>query len=154
MKKLFKKIFKEAPPFIFTIVVAGAICWLTLAPKPLPESDIPLFPNADKVAHALMFGTLCAFLMVDLMRGNHHIRLAVAALVSILVSAAAGGAIELLQGAMHIGRSADIWDFVADSIGAVIAACLTAWFWARHCNGGNGNCNGQNNSRLRNNNRY
>jgi VanZ family protein len=35
-----------------------------------------------------------------------------------------GGAIEIAQGAMNLGRDADILDFVADSVGIVVAMGL------------------------------
>lgn len=40
-----------------------------------------------------------------------------------------GGAIELLQGAMAMGRGEDWADFMADAAGAVIGwiICLSAW---------------------------
>lgn len=38
-----------------------------------------------------------------------------------MISTLAGGAIELLQGAMQLGRGADWYDLLADAVGALVA---------------------------------
>ena len=55
------------PPCIFSVVCIIAVLYLTLVPRPLPDMDIPLFPGADKVVHAIMMmgvmlchSTICA----------------------------------------------------------------------------------------------
>lgn len=114
------------PAWTVTAVTVVAILWLTLARTPLPETEIPLIPGADKIVHAVMFGWLTLVICWDWYITTHSRlsapRIAVCAIISILF----GGAVELAQGAMGCGRSADIWDFTADTIGAltVMAALL------------------------------
>ncbi len=48
-----------------TAVVVLAILWLTLAPKPLPDSDVHWFEGADKVVHGCMFGGLFFVMGLD-----------------------------------------------------------------------------------------
>lgn len=62
---MLQKYLSRVCPGIFSSIVVIAILWLTLAPHPLPESDVPLFEHADKVVHALMFGGLVFALIID-----------------------------------------------------------------------------------------
>lgn len=117
---------KRVPAWVATIITLGAILWLTLARDPLPDNDLPTFPGIDKVVHAIMFGWLTLVMCWDWYVSRRcrlvPLQIALCALLSILL----GGAIEIAQGAMGFGRSADIWDFTADTIGslAVMAALL------------------------------
>lgn len=121
-------------PGILSSVVFMAILWLTLAPHPLPESDVTLFEHADKVVHALMFGGMVFALVIDrelwwqrryeqtgaMPRGS-LVPLAVMALAVILF----GGAIELLQAWMGLGRGCDLLDFLADILGVVLFTVIS-----------------------------
>lgn len=122
------------PPWMFSILVIAAILWLTLAPDPLPDNDLPLFPGFDKVGHACMFGGLyfaAAFDWSTRHRKSHicpdtSFKLPAKYAIAILVATIAfGGAIELIQGAMGMGRGCDIFDFLADIAGVAVAALIT-----------------------------
>lgn len=119
------KLYAQFPRFSATVAVMAAIAYLTLVPRPLPEVDVPMFPGADKVVHAVMFGTLAAVMMVDVARWRgREVGFwcsASLALVAILL----GGLVELLQMWMGMGRGAEWWDFAADAAGALVALC----FW-------------------------
>ena len=65
MNSVFKSIVGFLPVGLCTILVTGAILWLTLAPHPLPESDMPVIPGMDKVVHGCMFGGLYFILAFD-----------------------------------------------------------------------------------------
>lgn len=119
---IMKRLLASLPPWAVTIVISAAIVYLTLAPSPLPADDIPLFEGADKVVHAIMFGMLCGALALDTARARGVDALTRGRLWwCFVVAAAVGGVIELAQGAMHLGRSAEWWDFVADIAGALLA---------------------------------
>ena len=109
------------PPWIFTVAVIIAILDLTLVPRPLPPMKILLFPHADKVIHALMFGAVVVAMILDYVRkgGTRLLRFT---LFSLATSVAIGGIIELLQSCMGMGRSGDWYDFMADAAGAVLCA--------------------------------
>ncbi len=121
------------PQGLFTMLVTAAIFWLTLAPDPLPDNDIQLFPGFDKVAHACMFGGLYFAAAFDLVarhrgKGKTHLHAAlppIATVVTAVASIAFGGLIELVQEGMNMGRGCDLMDFVADIAGVVIAVLLT-----------------------------
>lgn len=127
-----KRLINRCPAWIFSIIVVLAILYLTLVPRPLPELDIPLFPGADKVVHAIMMMGMMWCIGLDLMRHKSlsapvapKARLAIA----LLCTVALGGAIEIIQGAMKMGRGEDIYDFLADVIGAVIGFIVIVIVW-------------------------
>lgn len=105
---------------VTSVVVTGLILWLTLAPHPVGDIDIPLFPGADKVVHAAMFGGLTLALAFDVALGRG--RLPSVAVVGRLavISFLFGGLIEILQSVMGEGRQGDLLDFAADIAGALI----------------------------------
>ena len=125
------------PAGTLTILTILAILWLTLAPDPLPSTGMKLFPGADKVVHACMFGGL--FFMVYLDRDGTYrkrrIRWNPAQRMQFTIFAAMGCA--LFGGAIELAQDADWLDFVADGAGVALAAVLTPWIVRRLFTGGN-----------------
>lgn len=111
----------KLPPYLLTIITAVAILWLTLAPQPTLEVDIPLFPGFDKFAHALMFGFLLLMLFTDRWRKHQYVGLKQIVYFSV-TTAAFGLLIEVLQLSMNVGRSFEWADWIADSIGTITVA--------------------------------
>lgn len=124
MKRV-KETLRRLPAWILTIVTLAAIFWLTLAPHPVGDMDIPLFPGADKIVHALMFGFLTFVILLDLSRGEEWRKIKGWELImSAVASIALGVVTEYIQRAMNLGRSFDILDMVADAVGPVLAVIL------------------------------
>lgn len=123
--------FHRAGGFASAITIV-AILYLTLMPNPLPAEDLPEFDGADKLCHALMFGFLTFIIIFDrrLMRGRWP-RSGTAAVIA-LIATLFGGVIEILQGGMDIGRSADVFDFLFDGIGAGVCLLVYAIIRRRH----------------------
>ena len=118
-----RRLYCSLPDWALTVVVSLAILYLTLVPRPLPDVDIPLFPGVDKLVHAIMFGGLAGAVVLDWSRWRGMVSLSVRSIVvAALVSTLAGGLIELLQLVMAMGRGCELWDFVADGVGAIIGA--------------------------------
>lgn len=109
-----------------TVVTLAAVLWLTLAPDPVPDTGIPLFPGADKVVHAIMFGFLSVMLLLDYQR-KHGWRETGSGvmLIAAFISSALGILIEFIQRWMAMGRGFDPGDMVADVAGVVI--CVFLW---------------------------
>lgn len=131
------------PAGTLTILTILAILWLTLAPHPVPDTGIKLFAGADKVVHACMFGGLffMAYLDCESTHRKRRTQWNPAQRMRFTIIAAIGctlfgGAIELAQDAMRLGRSADWLDFVADGAGVALAAGLTPWIVRRLFTGG------------------
>ena len=124
MTKL-KSILQSLPAWMLSGVCLLVVLYLTLTPKPLGENDFILFTNADKVVHGIMFGGLLVAICVDKWRQNTFnlpsIKFVMRAAFGVILL---GGVIELLQMVMNIGRSADVWDFIADSIGVILMVII------------------------------
>ena len=103
------------------VLVLIAILYLTLAPQPLGDEELQLFPGADKVVHFIMFGALTGSFIYDRWRFDRQLTLH-AALVVALCSAVTGGIVEWLQAAMNLGREGnDMLDALANLLGAFAA---------------------------------
>lgn len=101
------------------------IFYLALWPDPLGDEPVELFPGADKAVHAVMFGTLALIIPFDFWLASRPLG-ARGIIMAGAGAALLGGAVEIVQQAMGMGRGADVLDFVADSAGAAMAVyvCL------------------------------
>ncbi|HEU4716850.1 MAG TPA: VanZ family protein [Bacteroidia bacterium] len=113
-------------------VFLPAILWalLILILCGLPGKDIPHISflellSFDKLVHAGIFFVLTVFGIKGcrLQKRSAYMK-EHAAFLSAGISSAYGGLMEILQGTIFIGRTADIFDFIADSIGCVAAVWL------------------------------
>lgn len=119
--------------FVPTIVVLAVITYLSLAQDPVHTQRLHLFEGADKVVHGCMYLALVVVGSYDLYRVG---RFSIGGSLGWMVAAVVwGGVMELLQGAMGLGRSADWLDFAANSCGAVVGFLLSLHvlprFWKR-----------------------
>lgn len=114
------------PRWIFTILTVLLILWLTLMPDPLGDTTPTLFPGADKVVHAIMFGFLTTMILLDHQR-NISWRPVSSGYITgaAIVSSLMGILVEVLQLKMDMGRGFEPADMVADILGAVI--CAVCW---------------------------
>ncbi|MDE6400820.1 MAG: VanZ family protein, partial [Muribaculaceae bacterium] len=90
-----------------------------------------LFPGADKVVHAMMFGFLAIMILFDRQRKDGWRTLSVpfiflGAALSILM----GVGIEVAQLKMDMGRGYEVADMVADAVG--VAICSLSWILLQH----------------------
>ncbi len=127
------------PPMLPTIVVTIVILYLTLYPDPVPSDMMPLFPYADKVVHLLMFLGMGGCLLFDLGRIDKIVVGLKLLICCVLIASLFGGLIELLQGMMAMGRSCDVYDWLADSVGAIVGVALSYFvFFSNSMLGANG----------------
>lgn len=106
--------------YLPSIIVVATVIYLTCFPDPLHSARLPIFPHADKLVHAIMFGGVVAAFDFDYMRSRRT--LTSNAKLTILLSAILfGAATELVQHFADISRSGDLLDFIADCIGIMIA---------------------------------
>ena len=125
MLRLLKSRLEKLPAWTLSAVCFLAICWLTLAPHPLPENDIPLFPGADKIAHAIMFGGFTFCIILDWNRRHGWpVKIQKADVFAPDIASVFGIVTEVLQNRMNAGRSGDVWDLVADITGAFIVCAI------------------------------
>ncbi len=111
-------------PFVPTLLLLAVIVYLSLTERPVGHS-VRLFAGADKIVHGCMYLALVGVGCFDLYRLSGKI--VWSRWVFLTASAIAlGGIMELLQGRITHVRSADVFDFVANSGGAVVGLLL-AW---------------------------
>lgn len=111
------------PLFLLSALAVVFIAVLTLMPMPVSDAE-PWMPYGDKVVHFMLFGALSTVLCFDFGRkaGCLDRRIIIGAMA---ISAVYGAAVELLQGGMGLGRSADMADWLADDLGAVVCPMLS-----------------------------
>ena len=111
-----------------SILVAAAILYLSLATgrglAKLPP--IPLFENADKLMHFMMYLGLSCALTYNLRTSGKALLLT--AFAAVVLSATYGGVLELVQ-PFFPPRTCDMLDFVADAAGAIVGFVITDSVW-------------------------
>lgn len=118
-----KRILERLPSWTLSVVCFLAICWLTLAPHPLGDNDIPLFPGADKIVHGIMFGGFTLCMILDSYRlAGWPMKIRKIDYYAPVIASVFGIITEFLQQSMDAGRSGDIWDFISDTLGSFIVA--------------------------------
>lgn len=107
--------------YALALLVVGFILVMTLLPN-APAPSLPDIANVDKLMHAGAWGLLALVTFAPFFRSR--------ALLCWLVLVAYGAAIEVLQSFVP-PRSADVWDAVADAIGAALGVGVML-LWQRH----------------------
>lgn len=122
-----RKIIGKVPTGVMSGITVALILWLTLAPHPTGDLEIPLFPGADKIVHGIMFVFLSIIVLLDIMKHRdwQPLGLVTVSVVSLLC-AVFGIGIEIAQRAMGLGRSFEILDILADTAGAVLGGGIWA----------------------------
>jgi len=102
------------------IVLTLVVAFLCLYPfQSDKQSTIPHF---DKIIHVTLFLVLSYFWMRGLSAQNQFKKVQEKAVLTTVISAIIYGVlIEVLQEVMHLGRSFDVLDIVADSVGVMFA---------------------------------
>lgn len=108
------------------MVWALLISVLSLAPaERLPELDWPLAP--DKLGHLVVYGIL-AFLLVAALRTGRQTR-SRADELAFFLAVTYGFTLEIAQFAFFPGRYFEVWDIVANIIGALTALLIYRIFF-------------------------
>lgn len=111
--------FKKYP---LSLVVIAAICYLSFFTP--PQTELEEVPNIDKLAHICMYGGLCTILWFEYLRNHSAINRTHMLWGGIIAPIAMSGCIELLQTYCTTSRSGDWLDFLANSIGVLLATLL------------------------------
>ena len=120
-----KRWLTRIPAWLVSALTLAVILWLTLSPDPVGSEDMTLFPGADKLVHFVMFGFLTVVFLFDSQRKHDWNRRSQSScLLAILVSAAIGGVVEILQEVMDFGRSFEWADMIADFGGSAFFGLL------------------------------
>ena len=92
----------------------------------LPKTSAIHIPHFDKIVHFGMFFIMGIFLMAEL-SFQTKLKQAYIILITVLLIAAYGGAIEYLQQHYFTNRSGDYIDLAADILGGIVAVILYPW---------------------------
>ena len=99
----------------------------------IPGRDIPHISfleilNFDKFVHAGIFFVLILLMVRGFLLQTSFLKLQQSAkMIAFLICVVFGGTLEILQGTLFEGRSADVLDFVANSFGAALGLLLYNW---------------------------
>ena len=105
--------------FILVILYVGCIVTLSLLP-PQAFPKLPLFAGFDKVVHFMMYFIFSILLSWAVKTELKYRRL----FLIIPVTIGWGVFMEIMQLEMHLGRSFDIYDILANSTGVVVGVLL------------------------------
>lgn len=118
---------------MFLKFLLPAIAWsvfvlfLTLTPGnyfPEVPNFLDLF-QPDKIVHILIFGLLTILTSRGLNKQYNYSLLRYYAIsIGFVYSVLLGGVVEILQTAMKLGRYGSIYDFIANSVGCIIAVLI------------------------------
>ncbi len=94
------------------------------APSHNPPPFFLIFKNSDKLVHFTMYFGMCFWIFystIDSERKRRYV-------VSLMASICYGIVMEILQKLTAMGRSMDVWDALANSLGALSFLLLSAQF--------------------------
>jgi len=113
MQVEFKNVFWKASFVIWAVLVTvGSL-------MPLDAESIELFPHSDKVVHGIFYMIMSYLLLKSMIRKSVP-----NSLVALIFSASYGIFMEVLQHTLGGGRHFDIFDIIANIIGALIGTSL------------------------------
>jgi len=87
-------------------------------------------PGFDKFVHFTWYFLLFLFLAAAVYKKNESIQIKQIFLL-LMVCVVYGGLLEFLQGNFFVKRSEDVFDFIANSSGAIIASLLFSYLYKR-----------------------
>jgi len=100
------------------LAILWSIVVLILCDMPMNTEGVPVFQGMDKLVHTGFFFVLTVLLFYGKIRQQRSYYFRIMTIVKILVlTAALGGGIELLQLEVFTYRSAEWWDFFCDMAG-------------------------------------
>lgn len=110
------KVLKYYTPAILWIILILVLC--TLPGKDIPSNSFFDKIHFDKIVHFGLFGGIVLFLSLGIYRQKKSIS-PLTLLLLVILAAAYGLTIEFIQKYWAIGRSFDMFDVLADTLGAI-----------------------------------
>lgn len=119
-----RKIVNVVPAGIASAVVTIAVLYFSLSPHPVGAEAALIFSGADKVIHFLMYAIVTSVYLLDRVKHCNPREVNNSSLVWLTLAAIAlGGIMEISQG-LTGRRTSDIVDFVANTVGAIVAVTV------------------------------
>jgi VanZ family protein len=109
-----------------SLIWTSIILFLSLTKgENLPHPSWLIFPHIDKVVHFILYFVFSLVLIHDTIHYSKiQLKYWQIILISVSIVIGIGGFLEILQRIPSIHRSNDFFDFLANSVGAVIASFL------------------------------
>jgi len=116
--------------YLFSIIFIAGVVYLSLSNP--PALKIPLFRGWDKVVHFCMYSGMSGVIWIEFLCKHRKMktRIRYAVIGVILIPVLFGGMMELCQQYLSRYRSGDWMDFLANTVGVILAS-LIAWFILR-----------------------
>lgn len=125
-----QSIIKRVPTGLFTAIVLGLIAYVSLDGDPFDANRVKLFEGADKVIHAIMYFTLVSVMLFDSAKKRFPKKMsALVVLACATLAFAYSVLMEYLQDVMGIGRSASIYDAIANLIGVLLGCAAMKYYF-------------------------
>ncbi|MEI6822250.1 MAG: VanZ family protein [Bacteroidota bacterium] len=122
-------------PNIPALIWVLVILLLTLLPGdafPVPPKFMDMF-EPDKIVHLFMFGTLVILLLNGFRKQTKYPLLSRFYIgIPVAFGVFLGGITEILQGIMNIGRTASVYDFIANTIGCIMGVYIYKFLHKRN----------------------
>lgn len=103
--------------------IVAFLVWISLVTigslMPIDGPDIESFINYDKVVHVIFYLVMTYLLLKSISRNGSYI-----ILIAIVICSGYGILMEVLQGALDLGRYFDYYDIIANIIGSLIGALI------------------------------
>lgn len=101
--------------------------------KDLPELGFWELFQVDKAAHLITFMLLVLFLKIGLKRQSAFPLVNQrSSLIALCFAIPYGGILEMLQGALSIDRTSDVYDFVANTAGSILGIVIFRLIYGRN----------------------
>jgi VanZ family protein len=115
--------------FLFSYYKSLIVFLLILIASVIPASEVQKvswisIPNFDKLIHLGMYFSFTFILIFDSFRARADYSLRKIYVLSALTALIYGGLLEIIQGTLTKSRSADIFDFLFNTLGAVLAVVI------------------------------
>ena len=120
--------------FLFFYYRSLLVFLLILFASTIPANEVQkvtwfTFPNFDKLVHMGMYFCFSFVLIFDILKTKSDFSSAKIYLLSALTALIYGGLLEIVQGTLTKTRSADIFDFLFNAVGILLA--VTLWMVLR-----------------------
>jgi VanZ family protein len=109
-----------------TLIFIGS----TISGDSLDGVKFIIIPGLDKVIHFMWYFVLCLLILAGVTKQKGKQTVKQIMLITLLCFVY-GGLLEILQGTVFNKRSQDIFDFIANCSGALIASITFGWFYKR-----------------------
>lgn len=114
-------IINRIPKGLMSILIVMIVAYISLDKNPFDTNKISLFEGADKVIHCIVYCVMTLIFMVDWAKIRYPKNITILSMwVCVAISFVYSLLMEYMQDAMQLGRTASVYDVIANLIGALL----------------------------------